>query len=103
MVPPACRECKGACCDVFSLTFNGLNEDTMRWLGYHGERTGDAVTFDCQCSHLVRGMCEVYDHRPEVCRRFAVGSKECIAAINRRRGFKAPAIFKIISDESHVG
>lgn len=82
-----CEICKGACCESFSLNFTGLDEDKERWILLHGKKSFNGnVEFECRCKHLGnRGECKIYDTRPDICRRFPVGSPACLHAVNTRR------------------
>ena len=77
------------------------DDDVQRWVELHGEATDMGVYFECRCSALKNGKCKIYDDRPDVCRKFEVGSPGCLSAIRRRRPFKALQIIALItgSDE----
>jgi len=74
-----------------------MSEDVARWLGFRGEQTTSGVVIECKCKHLIGGKCGIYESRPEVCKRFEVGSDECITAIHRRRPHKVDAILQLIA------
>lgn len=82
-----CDICKGACCESFAVNFSSVSQDDQRFLGFHGRKApGGRIEFECRCEHLdTHGKCKIYDTRPEVCKRFPVGSKECFYCINSRR------------------
>lgn len=94
-----CKECGGACCEGIQFNFKGLSPDFVKWAGFHGEQDGERVTFNCRCTHLTsRGRCGIYEERPEVCRKFEVGSPSCLAAIHKYRGAtKAARVVKLIA------
>jgi Fe-S-cluster containining protein len=91
-----CDICKGACCEIFSVNFNGVAEDTLRWIRFHGIDMGEVpsgmVAFNCRCSKLNNhGKCSIYDSRPEICRKFPVGSPACLKAVHERRSIHTAA------------
>ena len=94
-----CDVCQGACCEVFSVNFNGLNEDTVKWLGYHGQAQGAVIAFNCRCDKLTnRGKCAIYSERPKVCQDFPVGSPACLNVVRERRSpNQAARIYKLIA------
>lgn len=88
-----CSEC-GACCESFSLpvveaipiTNDPRQQDLNRWFRLHASDDGERLTFECKCTMLTRkGLCAIYDRRPDVCRNFQRGGPECLATIKERR------------------
>jgi len=88
----ACKLCKGACCEFFSLKFGPMDDDKRKWVDFHGTEAPEGVIlmkemvfFDCKCRHLKKGKCSIYDTRPNVCEDMEVGSSLCLAALKHRR------------------
>lgn len=85
MTTPECSTCLGACCEYMILPVFD-DGDASRWLRLHGEGDGSTVILDVECKELnSKGQCGIYTSRPQLCRDFEVGSKECLDAIRRRR------------------
>jgi Fe-S-cluster containining protein len=83
----SCDVCGGCCCKGVRLNLGVIKDpDARRWLEYHGELQGGMFVLDTPCRMLEDGDCSVYDQRPEVCRRFEVGSDACRDAIQRYGG-----------------
>ena len=85
-----CDICAGACCEDFSLPVAHVarippGPDKLRWLMLHGYQFQSSVLFDCRCTALAEGRCDIYSSRPNVCREFAIGGTECLDTITRRR------------------
>lgn len=93
---PACALCRGACCESFIAPVRYADEDSQRWLSYHGEVTEQGIYLDCKCAKLKHGKCGIYESRPNVCRTFQVGSPNCIASVYRRREHKAEHIIQLM-------
>lgn len=76
----ACELCKGACCKqiTFSLKADGLLDD---YLTTRGTKSEVGYSFNCECPKLKSGKCSIYETRPEVCKRYIVGSPACRNAI----------------------
>lgn len=101
----ACELCKGACCESFTLQLDGLKEnhpDDYRWLSLHAVQDAGSLRFECPCSKLVKGKCSIYEDRPEVCKRYKVGSVACLKAVATRRAHRQKEIIKLIKNESSV-
>ena len=85
-----CAECKGACCEEFSVPDQGSRDDVSRWFGLHGsEKIPGPVrqlTFECRCTKLDgKGRCKIYSLRPRVCQDFEAGGSRCLEVLSRRR------------------
>ncbi|MBJ6725566.1 YkgJ family cysteine cluster protein [Geomesophilobacter sediminis] len=70
-----CRECGGACCRSFPsvpLTFEEYQRLTVLGSGrLHFSLTGrHLLIIENGCEFLSDGHCSIYEHRPDVCRRF---------------------------------
>jgi hypothetical protein len=72
---PLCRSCDGACCRSFTSV--ALTWEEFEWLQTQGARGlhlplygPPLLLIDAGCEFLVAGRCRIYDHRPDVCRRF---------------------------------
>jgi len=94
-----CTKC-GACCRCFPIFASALDAEKeprikseTRRLEPHLATKDKAyqlhpLPFQEQCAFLTSGqLCTIYQTRPDVCRRFAAGSPQCIEA-RERVGFK---------------
>jgi Fe-S-cluster containining protein len=70
-----CRACDGVCCRSFvAVELTWAEYETLERLG--ARRLEFSLTrhhklvIDGGCEFLVGGRCGIYEHRPEVCRRF---------------------------------
>lgn len=54
-------------------------------LSLRGKREGNTVRIDAKCAALVGGACSIHTTRPDACRRYEVGSPQCIASITSQR------------------
>ncbi len=73
--PSCCRNCDGACCRSFpSVDLTWDEYEHLMALGasrLHFSLTGHhKLLIENGCEFLVAGRCSIYDHRPDVCRRF---------------------------------
>ena len=75
-----CFSCGGACC--LGLVIRPSPE-SFDWYSMHGEAEGDKVYLDCQCEHLILGVCSIYNDRPQVCKDYEVGGEACRNAVKR--------------------
>jgi len=82
----ACQKCKGACCESMVLDLRKhMTTDVLKWYQYHGDLTAQGVRLHTPCSKLKDGKCGIYEGRPEMCKRFPIGSPSCIASIKAMR------------------
>ncbi len=70
-----CRNCDGACCRSFpSVDLSWDEYERLRNLGatrLHFSLTGHcSLIIENGCEFLTAGRCSIYQHRPDVCRRF---------------------------------
>lgn len=80
-----CLECRGACCEHITLQIP-QDPDAARWLSFHGTEALGGVVLDTPCKKLTKkGLCSIYDTRPQVCHDFMAGSKACYDAVRFRR------------------
>ena len=80
-----CLTCRGACCETIVIPLSD-HADTNRWVTLHGVAVGEKVALDCRCSALTGGgECSIYDDRPELCRTYLAGGKECLETVRARR------------------
>ena len=99
-IHPACELCRGACCrglliDADVPTF----VRDLDWWKYHGTQTALGTMLHCQCSKLgTDGKCTVYETRPDTCRTFTVGCRECRVSIRTFRPEQAEAIETLLGD-----
>lgn len=73
--PEQCRGCDGVCCRSFpSVRLSWPEYQVLRNLGarrLHFSPDGHHLLFiENGCEFLHEGRCSIYDHRPDVCRRF---------------------------------
>ena len=89
-----CFICKGACCESISVKVDSIPQESIDYLNMHEGVKADkkGMRFECRCQHLKDGLCEIHDKRPQICRKFAIGSDACINAINARRVIKEPIL-----------
>jgi Fe-S-cluster containining protein len=84
-----CNVCCGACCEFFTLSpleVRVSTRDHRRWFELHARVTDDRLIFDCRCRSLQwNGQCAIYEDRPQMCRDFIAGGKECLEAVRTRR------------------
>lgn len=73
--PGRCKGCDGACCRAFpavELTW----QEYERLLALGATRLDFSLTghhkliIENGCEFLVQGRCVIYEHRPDICRRF---------------------------------
>jgi Fe-S-cluster containining protein len=98
----ACEICKGACCESFTIDLSGIKgrfPDDYRWLSFHGTQEPGGLRFDCACSKLKKGKCSIYDDRPELCKKYKVGSVQCLKAIATRRAHQQDEILKALKTD----
>jgi Fe-S-cluster containining protein len=70
-----CRSCDGVCCRSFvAVELTWAEYETLEALGARRLEFSLArrhkLVIDGGCEFLVGGRCAIYEHRPEVCRRF---------------------------------
>ncbi len=70
-----CRACDGVCCRSFvAVELTWAEYETLEALGARrlefSLRKRHKLVIEDGCEFLVRGRCAIYEHRPEVCRRF---------------------------------
>ena len=76
-----CDNCNGACCRSVTIKVQAMTDDQVRWADMRGKVTGGCWRIKSPCENLgPRGACTIYYDRPEVCRQFAEGGAECLAA-----------------------
>ena len=80
--------CRGACCEEMQIPDHGDRDDASRWFALHGNDQTKAgyVIFETRCAALdTRGLCTIYETRPQVCRLFKTGRLDCLEVVRRRR------------------
>jgi Fe-S-cluster containining protein len=70
-----CRECGGICCSSFTAVELSWEEyGRLQSLGARRLQFSlfgpHKLEIDCGCEFLVQGRCGIYEHRPDICRRF---------------------------------
>lgn len=89
----ACELCKGACCESIVVDGN-LNTKVDEWLVARGRSFTintiggvpvQKIEIETVCPSLSLGKCIRYEFRPEMCKEFEVGSKDCRDTVKRRR------------------
>lgn len=93
-----CLICRGACCETVAVPFKSIPQESIDWLNMHKEIKADksGMRFETKCEHLTdEGKCGIYEKRPQLCRKYKIGSPACLAAINSRRKLKAPILREI--------
>jgi uncharacterized protein len=70
-----CRECDGACCRSFpNVALTWAEYEQLRALGaarLHFSLSGQhRLIIENGCEFFMQGRCSIYQHRPDVCRRF---------------------------------
>jgi len=75
-----CRECDGFCCGSFpTVKITWVEFETLKALG--ARRLSFALNgqyrliIENGCEFQIRGKCSIYDHRPDICRRFICQKK----------------------------
>lgn len=97
----ACEYCGGCCCHAFRLNVGslGMTLDVMRWLQLHGTVEPLGTRFEVSCKKLTpEGLCGVEETKPDVCRRFRVGSPICLQEIRRYRPERLEKIRELLSN-----
>jgi Fe-S-cluster containining protein len=81
-----CAICKGACCDSLVFPAPAFTQEGD-FLSVRGTRTDSGrVEVESRCPKLTDcGSCSIHEHRPAVCRYFAVGGPRCLETVKRRR------------------
>ena len=89
-----CFICKGACCESIAIGLKSIDQDNIDWLNLHEgvKATKQEIRFEVKCSELKDGLCNIHDTRPQICRKYQVGSPACLNAINQRRIIKEPIL-----------
>ena len=76
-----CGSCDAACCrlQVLLIDDNEVAERLVEWSDWGGQVMRRLA--DGWCAGVDRGSfrCTIYAQRPQVCRDFETGSRECIA------------------------
>ena len=102
---PACELCKGACCEGMAIdpALLGLPADVLRWWRLHGQgsKLGGGTYLPCKCNLLVDGKCTNYDGRPQLCREWNVGCRECRQTVRERRPKNWGSIFRLIEQQEN--
>lgn len=84
-----CERCRGACCETLTVGIDTsqLPPDTARWVRLHASSYDtEQTTFAAPCTELdAVGRCRIYADRPDICRNFAVGSRDCLKTVRLRR------------------
>ena len=84
-----CIVCRGACCETFSipLSFKEPKDDVSRWLRLHGNKNErHSLEFECRCTVLSpEGTCLIYEDRPNVCKVYPAGGRDCLSTLKARR------------------
>jgi Fe-S-cluster containining protein len=76
-----CDECNGACCRVVTIRVGEVTADQAAWAAMRGRMSGGTWEVRATCENLtVEGRCAIYDRRPEVCREYESGGKQCRSA-----------------------
>lgn len=100
-----CMTCRGACCEEMHLPDSGERDDSSRWFALHGYtdlRPGYLV-LNVRCVALdPRGLCSIYEKRPDVCKRFVAGSYPCLEVVRRRRAPEEYALIRETGDPERV-
>ena len=99
---PACEVCRGACCESLLVPVM-RDKDSRDFFATRGSvftvlgQPFDTLELPTPCRHLdACGKCGVYESRPQPCRTYEVGSKECRLTVKRRRTEKADMILALI-------
>jgi len=80
----ACQLCQGACCEGFYMQVSDTEHG--RWLSYHGKMINGMLYIPAKCKYLnKKGLCDIYETRPEPCRRYEAGGAACRQTISHRR------------------
>jgi uncharacterized protein len=87
--PSCCRNCDGVCCRSFPSVH--LSWDEYQQLNALGATRLQFSLFgphklliDNGCEFLSEGRCVIYEHRPEICRRFICATKTEVAQDEER-------------------
>jgi hypothetical protein len=87
---PACKLCRGACCEFMLLPLSCVPRAERSWLEFHGDTLVPGVgtvALDVPCRmRRPDGRCAVYTTRPYICDDFEVGGSGCRFTIRRQRG-----------------
>lgn len=70
-----CRECGGVCCRSFAAVEITWDEyERLKALGASRLQLSlygpHRLQIDYGCEFLAQGRCSIYEHRPDICRRF---------------------------------
>lgn len=70
-----CQACGGVCCSSFAAVEITWEEyERLRSLGASRLQLSlygpHRLQIDCGCEFLAEGRCSIYEHRPDICRRF---------------------------------
>lgn len=80
-----CEICRGACCTTMFVPKLG-DADSIRWTMLHGVDAGKRVLLNCVCNELTtEGRCGIYENRPEICRTYPAGGKDCLDTVRLLR------------------
>jgi hypothetical protein len=76
-----CDTCGAACCRFVVIQVGPMNRDQRWWANMRGRLEGDWFRIRSKCACLTAdGRCSQYEDRPEVCRKWEIGGKMCMAA-----------------------
>jgi len=98
-----CLECR-ECCEYVEVPYTMYDNDTMEFFITRGtqifiQNNGVAmVRFHQPCVHITEKGCDIYENRPEVCKRYAcvIGDKGIIAMKEKNCAESAERIMKLI-------
>lgn len=66
-----CKKC-GKCCEIIRIYLNKpltkSEEEVFIYKG--GIKRGTYIEFKSPCCHLVKGICNIYEDRPQTCRDY---------------------------------
>ncbi|HMK42956.1 MAG TPA: YkgJ family cysteine cluster protein [Dissulfurispiraceae bacterium] len=76
-----CIKCKKCCQEIGLFTYTGFYEDTEEEVVHFYQTRGFNVvrdktgllylTMKLSCPHLTKEGCDMYEHRPEICRKYS--------------------------------
>jgi Fe-S-cluster containining protein len=95
MMHPACKLCRGACCESFLWPATGNAKFDEYALARGHAVPGCIAEWNHVCEKLKDGKCSIYEKRPQVCREYLPGSVACKLAIELHRG-NDPKILELL-------
>jgi Fe-S-cluster containining protein len=80
-----CENC-GACCRILPIAINSITAEEKKLINTRKDAWVDVIdgvmyiVLQSDCRYLKDYKCSIYDRRPDYCKKFEVGGKDCLLA-----------------------